>query len=122
MAITTGENIVAADFVANPAPYFSMEETLGLTHSLTTVANQKVLVMVKGSITGVTAPTTIAVQYDGVTQDSVVVRKADSGGVAAFSLIFTFIPGADTANITVTKTAGTFNSDVRIIVQKLLIG
>ena len=122
MPIATGSTILASDLKGNPAPFYSIEETVGTTHSLTTVANQKVLVIVKGDFTGSSNQQTISLKYDGVDKDTVEVRHSSaSNGFLPFTLMYTEVPGAATKNITVTVSVGTI-ARVRITVQKLLIG
>lgn len=120
--IANGQPIEAEDFVANPAPFFSIEQSSGTTHSLTTVANQKVVVMVKGDFTGSSDPETISVSYNGVQKDAVRVELSNSTFFSPFSLQYTEIPGAATHNITVEVTTGGIIANVKIIVMKLQVG
>lgn len=122
MAIITGQNVDPDDFIGNPAPFFSIENTVGTTHSLTTVANQKVLVIAKGYFTGSDNQQTISLQYNGVTKDSVIVRHSyTTSGYIPFCLMWVDTPGAATQNITVTTGGGSIGS-VSISVLKLLVG
>lgn len=121
MSIVNGGVVEATDFVGNPAPFFSIETTTGTTHSLTTVANQRVVVFVKGGFTGTSSLATIELKYNGVTKDSVPMQISASGDDYSFALMYSEVPGAGTQNITVTATLGTI-SNVKIVVQKLLIG
>lgn len=99
----------------------AVERTVGATHSLTTVAGQRVVVIATGnlSISSSTVVDTVNLKYGGVTKDSIEV--GESGGNAnnrdAFCLTYTEVPGAATANITVD--AGTYGpTNVKILVLK----
>ena len=123
MTLVTGQPIVIADLVANPAPFFSIETGTGTTYSLTTVANQKVVVFVSGQVTGASTgiTATLSLKYNGVTKHTTVAGVIASGDASPFALQYSEIPGAGTQNITVTTSAGTL-SNVSIIVLKLLVG
>jgi hypothetical protein len=121
MAIANGETIDASDFIGNPAPFFSIENTIGGTHSLTTVANQRVLVIAKGSFTGSSAANVVSLQYNGVTKDSVKMRLGSSVDNMPFTLMYTEVPGAATQNVTLTTSVGSLE-DLDIVVTKLRIG
>ena len=99
----------------------AIETTTGVTHSLTTVASQKVIVFAKGNILFSTnVDTTCLLAYNGVTKDTTA-HKVDASGVTrrhAFALMYTETPGAATQNITVTAGAGTLENVV-IIVMKI---
>lgn len=121
MSIVLGQTVEADDFVGNPAAYLSFETTTGTTHSLTTVANQKVIVWAKGNLTlGGGGGSNLELKYNGVQKDIVTAATAD-GATHPFSLMYTEIPGAGTQNLTVTSTSGT-PANVVIIVCKLLVG
>jgi len=88
--------------------------------SLTTIANQRVLVIVKGSLTiAATATTaTVTLAYNSVTKDSVSIRQqGGTSEITPFTLIYTETPGAATQNITVTPSAGSI-ADLVIMVEK----
>lgn len=121
MSIVNGQVGEASDFIGNPAPYLSIASGDGTTYSLTTVANQKVLVHVKGYLSGTSSSTTIKVNYDGVEKDRVIVRPSSSSHNDAFYLTYEEIPGAATKDITITNDFGTLNN-VRVTVTKLLVG
>ena len=99
---------------------FSVETTAGTTHSLTTVADQQVLVSAKGVVVATNAVNTVTLKYDGVTKDTVTVGGTGAGTNfnSAFSLMYTETPGAGTENVTVETSGGTL-SNVVIVVQKL---
>jgi hypothetical protein len=109
MAIAAGEDILAADILG----LVSFETTSGTTHSLTTVASEKVLVIAKGKCTP-GGGTTINLQYNSVTKDSVTLSMP-SGGDTDFCLMYTETPGAATQNIAITGSSG----NEKIIVIKL---
>lgn len=119
--IQTGQQIDAADFVANPAPFFSIEYSAGVTHSLTTVANQRVLVIVKGNLDGTSNFATVSLKYGGVTKDSVNMRPSTSSHPMPFTLMYVEVPGAGTEDLDVETTIGTL-ANVKITVEKLLVG
>lgn len=121
MTIATGQNIDASDFVGNPAPFLSIESTSGATHSLTTVANQKVLVFAKGDYTGSSSDINVVLAYNGVNKDVVTIDPDVSGANTPFCLMYQEIPGAGTQNVTVSVSSGSLNNVV-IMVIKLLVG
>jgi hypothetical protein len=95
-----------------------IETTSGATHSLTTIADQRVVVWVKGQFTGVSTDTTVTLSYNGVSKDTVLVDPSSSGDNVPFALMYTETPGAATADITVTTSGGSV-ADVKIIVLKI---
>lgn len=98
---------------------FSVETTSGTTHSLTTVASQRVVVWAKGWLSADVNNRTVTLKYNGVTKDSVTIDESDTAaGNIPFALLYTEIPGAATQNITVETSGGTLN-DVKILVFKL---
>jgi hypothetical protein len=107
MPITPGSDILATHIMGN------IEVTSGTTHSLVTVANQRVIVWAKGGTTaGLGA---ITLNYNGVQKDTVTVGINDpTNQRSGFSLMYTETPGAGTHNITV----GGSVADVVIIVLK----
>lgn len=121
MSVETGQEGLAEDFIGNPAPFLSFETTAGATHSLTTVANQRVIVWAKGDETDDGAGGTVVLSYNGVQKD-VVGIKVGSTQKNPFALMYTEIPGAGTHDITVTETGSTTLSNVVIMVCKLLVG
>lgn len=97
-----------------------IEQTVGVTHSLTTVAGQRVLVLAKGNITHALngeAPRNIYLNYNAVQKDTVRGASDSDGTTAAtpFFLIYTEIPGAATQNITVTSDASLENVVITVI-------
>lgn len=118
--IQAGDPIEPSNFIGNPAPFFSIEHTVGTTHSLTTVANQKVVVTAKGRVVGSSVDMSVTLLYDGVAKDSVVVRTGNNNYGASWCLTYVETPGAATEDITVTSSNSL--SEVKITVQKLLIG
>lgn len=99
----------------------SVETTSGATHSLTTVANQKVIVWVKGYLTESSSNnTTITLSYNSVAKDTTVANENDSTNnlTHPFALMYTETPGAATADITVTTSQGSLSAVV-IIVMKI---
>lgn len=99
-----------------------VETTTGVTHSLTTVAGQKVVVMVSGqhNFAGSTNET-ILLKYNNVTKHTMVIDIGSTfaSQIIPYSLMYTETPGAATADITVTSDAGT-ESNVVIIVLKII--
>jgi hypothetical protein len=97
----------------------SVETTAGVTHALTTLAGERVLVIAKGNLSdGTGTARTISLNYNGVAQDSVVTTGGGSATRIGFCLTYTAIHGADTQNITVTTTGGALEN-VDIMVLKL---
>ena len=106
-------------YVDNAASTVTIETTAGVTHSLTTIAGQRVIVWAKGnSNKSAAGGATVTLRYNGVVKDTVVVGLTLSTSVleAGFSLMYTETPGAGTQNITVITDGGTL-TNVRIIVQ-----
>lgn len=95
----------------------SSESTTAATHSLTTIANQRVVVWAKGDVTGA-VPSTITLDYNSVTKDTVVTDAGGAGDKEAFSLMYTETPGAATQNITVAASGGATLANVKIMVMK----
>lgn len=140
MTISAGSDIVAADFVSTSAGAgdsgkvaklnatgvhdrsflpLVVETTSGTTHSLTTVAGQKVIVWAKGNVDSNTNDRVISLKYNGVTKDTTT-TDGGGGGTAQvpFALMYTETPGAATHDITVTASAGAL-AEVTIIVLKI---
>lgn len=91
----------------------TIETTAGATHSLVTVADQKVMVWAKG--TDDSGGGTIELKYNGVTKDTVVIgNHAYSHG---FALMYTETPGAGTQDITVTTTSGSITNAVIMVLK-----
>jgi len=105
-------------YVDTTAAQISVERTAGATHSLTTVANQVVMVIAKGVYTGESTQQTVTLAYNGVAKDTVVIDADISSERYPFTLVYTETPGAATANITLTVGAGSINEPV-IMVQKI---
>ena len=102
MTITNGQVISPADFVGPGATYPTIETTTGTTHSLTTTANQRVIVWAKGDATNVAAGANVNLKYNAVLKDTAYVREVGNNSSSiAFSLMYTQTPGAATQNITV---------------------
>jgi len=98
-----------------------IETTIGTTHSLTTVADEKVIVWAKGTIViDPLSARTVSLKYDGTTKDTIASVGCGAGGdmTVPFSLQYTETPGAGTKNITVTTSGGTL-ARVVIIVMKI---
>jgi len=93
----------------------SIETTTGSTHSLTTTGSELVVVFAKGNHT---STTTITLQYNAVTKDTVSI--SNGGGsytvTAPFCLMYTETPTAGTRDITISA-----GSNTKIIVFKLAI-
>jgi len=95
-----------------------VEVTTGVTHSLTTVAGQKVVVIAKGNLTPGTSSRNVLLNYNAVQKDIVVIRQAAATDVIPFCLQYTETPGAATQNITVTTSGGSL-ANVVILVFKI---
>ena len=112
--------IELSDFIGNPGALISIESGIGATYSLTTLANQKVLVFAIIDTDFSTNATTVNLDYDGVTKDTIDFRGG-SGTRHSITLAYEEVPGAGTANITVDAGIRT-PTKIRIFVVKLLIG
>lgn len=118
---TAGDNstkIATTAYVETAVSTITSESTAAATHSLTTVASQKVLVWAKGSALSSNI-TTVTLSYNGVSKDTVVVDPSSAGNKSPFALMYTETPGAATANITVTADGTGSLSNVVIMVQKI---
>lgn len=114
-----GQNKIAPGTSAS-TDLFVIETTNAATHSLTTVAGQRVVVFGKGDITNVgTGPINVTLDYNAVTKDTV--SLSNGGGSynirEAFSLMYTEVPGAGTQNVVINTSGGSM-SNARIIVMK----
>lgn len=93
----------------------SVIETTSLPYSLTTIAGQRVVVFAKGGTgtfpTG--SETDFTLSYNGVVKDTVKLRAAGASERVGFSLMYTEIPGAATADITISG-----GTDLKLIVVK----
>jgi hypothetical protein len=103
--------------IGNPGTFLSVEQTTGATHSLTTVANQRVIVIGKcdgaalgGGVAGMT------LSYNGVEKDRAGFQADSDNGPDALIAFYSEVPGAGTQNITI----GTFGS-VTLSNQKILV-
>jgi hypothetical protein len=116
MAIEADSDILATDVMGN------IEVATGVTHSLVTAPNQKVMVWVKGNIqiTSIGARTVdVTLKYNGTQKDIVQVYNENVTCSRAFALQYTETPGAATQNITVECAAGsTTLQNVVIMVLK----
>ena len=96
----------------------SHEQTDGVSHALTTVAGQRVMVFVTGNINITNAVGTVTLKYNGVTKDTVLAGGTGAGASqrAAFAMQYSEIPGAATQNITVATSSGSVeNCIIRVI-------
>lgn len=91
-----------------------IETTTGVTHSLTTIAGEKVIVWAKGDVS---YNTTTKLNYNGVQKDIATATSNNGIEITPFALMYTETPGAATQNITVTSTGSVTN--VVIIVMKV---
>jgi len=122
-AVTQSQNdnstkIATTAYVDLAASPITIETTTGTTHSLTTTANQRVIVWAKGRSTDSGSNTDILLNYNGVQKDIVSLGEdgSTSNVIFPFSLMYTETPGAATQNITIT--GGTVSEAV-IIVMKI---
>lgn len=119
MSIASGQTITAADILG----LVSIETTTGTTHSLTTVASQKVIVIAKGSAESSSSGQqngVVSLKYNAVTKDTVNVGSYHAGSVnfqIPFCVIYTETPGAATHDITVTATGYTLTNVVIVVVK-----
>lgn len=119
------QKAVKAYVDANVSVPISSEITASTSHSLTTTANQKVVVIAKGDLGNVADITgyTVSLKYNGVTKDTAYIQMDTDGNInctAPFALQYTETPGAATANITIETTGATL-SRCSIMVLKIRI-
>ncbi len=95
----------------------SFENEEAVLHSLTTLANQRVIVIVTGVSTHVAART-ITVSYGGVAKQTITTGLAGGSVPNPYTMIYSEVPGAATADITVAASAGSL-SDTNICVLKI---
>jgi len=93
----------------------TIEYTASTTHSLTTVADQKIIVWARGVQSNFAGSKTITLKYNGVTKDSI---AYNSTAVGVVSLMYTDTPGAGTHDIVLATDVGNI-SDGLIIVLKI---
>lgn len=98
----------------NNTDIVSIESTSGTTHSLTTVAGQKVTVFAFFQWTGIGSGATLSLAYNAVTKHSMSVTGDNTWGHSG-CLSYSEVPGAATANITVSAPSG---ANCQIIVIK----
>lgn len=114
-AIAQSKLAGGADTVADVA---FIETTAGTTHSLTTVAGQRVLVFAFGNLNdGGGAARTIALNYNGVAQHSVTITSGAAATNTSFALCYKATHGAATQNVTVTTTGGTLQNVVIMVIK-----
>lgn len=107
-------------YIDSGGGFNASEVTTGATHSLTTIAGQKVIVFVKGNFSITSAGSQqvdVVLKYNAVTKDTVTVYNENVTTTRAFALMYTETPGAATQNVTVTSSTGTL-ANVVIIVWK----
>lgn len=118
----TGTGETGARLFMNPSTWFSafknkftVIETTSLPYSLTTTAGQRVIVFAKAA-TGTFSTggeTDFTLSYNGVIKDTIKLRAAGASERVGFSLMYTEIPGAATANITLSG-----GTDQKLIIIK----
>lgn len=91
-----------------------IETTNGTTHSLNTIAGQKVIVLVKGRISA-SSPSDIKLNYNGIQKD--IVNIGVGSYPTSFSLMYTETPGIATNDITVTSSSATMSNVVIIVIK-----
>ena len=112
-----------ATLIGNPGGLISFESTAAVTHSLTTIANQKVIVWATASVFQPGAATaTMQLQYNSVSKNQITLDPSSNvtNDTWPFALMYTEIPGAGTQNVTIVASAGTLQ-DANIIVCKLQV-
>lgn len=97
----------------------TVETSTSSTYSLTTTASQTVIVMCKAVMSGNGWNGNVFLNYNGVAQDQAQIRLQGGGFTAyqPYQLQYTAVPGAATANITVTSDTGTIQQIVLIIIK-----
>lgn len=105
-------------YVDTEVPSITIETGTSATYSLTTVANQRVIVWAKGRLTGAVGEEAVELKYNGVTKDTNA-SLGTSITLGGFALMYTETPGAATANITLEATGGASLTEIQIIVMKI---
>lgn len=105
-----------ANLIANPGTLISIETGSGTPYSLTTIAGQKVLVIVKGNVADNSSESTTTLTYGGVTKDTVKC-DGDAGSNLPFTLLWTDIPGAGTADLAVANSIVAVENIVFVIIK-----
>lgn len=113
-----GDGVVTNAKLAVGAAIRSVETTAGATHSLTTVADQVVVVFAKCWIEQAGTATQISLKYGGVTKDVITADGTANPDSKTACLMYTETPGAATADITVDDNGVGTLSDIKIIVFK----
>lgn len=120
------QKAVKAYVDANLTAPITSEVTIGTTHSLTTTASQRVLVIAKGGLItsslGGDPALSVTLKYNTVQKDVVRINQDTDGNsdITPFCLTYTETPGAATQNVTVETTGGTLENVV-ITVLKIRI-
>lgn len=111
-----------AGLIGNPGTLISIEQTVNTTAAVTTLANQAILVIAKGTVTGLaTAGSQVTLSYNGVQKDICNYRHPGASDEADnFCLTALFTPGADTQNLVVAASTTLTNCVITVI--KLQIG
>lgn len=119
----TAAGATGAQLFINPANIgdiltvtLSIETTTGATHSLTTIAGERVIVWAKGVSSHNGVGGSVYLKYNGVTKDTCTFNNTST--LIGFALMYTETPGAGTQNITVDGNGGA-QSNVVIIVLKI---
>lgn len=116
------EQAKIAGIIGAATDIVSVEITAGTTHSLTTLAGQRVIVIAKGHVllNGGPGSTVTTLAYNGVSKDTVTAGENSTSSTSyhPFCLLYTEIPGAATQNVTVTGSSYS-PSNVKILVIKL---
>src|SRR3990167_456011 len=88
--ITDGTTVTGTGLLGDPLTVgnaFSIETTIGTTsatHSLTTVAGQRVIVWAKGNYTASSGSNTVYLKYNGVTKDEADLNNIDNDDLFTF--------------------------------------
>lgn len=106
--------------IGNPGSFISFDISTTGTYALTTLANERVLVLATCEVVGLSTNMTQTLKYNAVTKDTRIVRTGNSGFSGSCMLAYTEVPGAATQNITVNSDASLSNSV--IVVIKLKVG
>lgn len=99
----------------------TIETTSGATHSLTTTAGQRVIVLAKGNFNpgGTVNGGNATLVYNGVTKDTS--AYGQSGGSSSnkypFALMYTETPGAATANVVIATSTGSVENGMIIVIK-----
>lgn len=93
----------------------------GSNLSLTTVANDRVTVWAKGTVTGSATSGSVALIYNGITKDAATIKNGEAADEISFALMYSEVPGAATANVvtSIVATGALIINNPKIIIERI---